>query len=644
MFALIVLQILDSVLEPLLLQFACFISCCCLIFICFALGVPEILEMAEPKGTENDNICGDWYLVTEAECIEDTLEELFDESTNESNVSNLINDCDEVDEGNPLALYNEQISEVCENSIQALKRKFIVSPQKSDADLSPRLAAVHITPEKTPKRRLFNDSGVGEDEVESSNVQVASEDSLNSNVAGENGGSSEVLAVLHSSNRRATLLSKFKERYNVSFTELTRSFKSDKTCNNNWIVFAIGIVEELIEACKTILQQHCVYFQIIMSDFAGLFVLEFKAAKSRETLIKLLSRLLNAKEEQLLCEPPKNRSTVAALYFYKKALTNSCFKYGPFPQWISQLTIIEHQAATAESFKLAEMIQWAYDNDILEETAIAYNYALYASENANAAAFLQSNYQVKYVKDCSSMVKMYKKQEMKNMTMSEWINKCCGNVKEGDDWKQILRFLKFQGINILEFLIALKLFFKCVPKKMCIVIWGPPDTGKSYFLFYLLKFLKGKTVSYMNKASHFWLMPLSECKVGLLDDATYNCWTFLDVHMRNAFDGNTVCIDIKHKNMQQMTLPPMFISTNVDVKAEQSLMYLHSRLTCFNFPNKLPLDTHGNPLFTFTDKSWASFFRKFWQHLELSTEDADGDPGESERSFCCTARSSVELN
>lgn len=601
--------------------------------------------MAEPKGTDNNIITGDWYIVTEAECVEDTLEELFDENTNESVVSNLIDDCDEVDEGNSLALYNEQLTEECENSIQALKRKFIRSPQKSLAEISPRLAAVHISPEKTPKRRLFNDSGLGEDEVESANVQVASEDSLNSNVAGnENGGTREVLSVLQSNNRRATLLSKFKTKYSVSFTELTRNFKSNKTCNNNWIVFALGIAEELIEASKTILQQHCTFVQIIMADFAGLFLLEFKAAKNRETVLKLMCRLLNAKEEQILSDPPKNRSTAAALYFYKKALTNTCFKYGEFPQWLSHLTIVDHQVATAETFKLSEMIQWAYDNDFVEETAIAYNYAMYATENTNAAAFLQSNCQVKYVKDCASMVKMYKKQEMKNMSMSEWIHKCCGTITEGDEWKTILRFLKFQDINVLEFLIALKLFLKCIPKKMCVVIWGPPDTGKSYFLFHLVKFLRGKVVSFMNKASHFWLMPLTECKVGLLDDATFPCWTFLDVHMRNAFDGNMVCVDIKHKSMQQMSLPPMFISTNINVKAEQTLMYLHSRLTCFHFPNKLPLDSQGNPLFIFTDKCWASFFRKFWQHLDLTIEDADGDPGELERAFCCTARSSVEFN
>ena len=178
------------------------------------------------------------------------------------------------------------------------------------------------------------------------------------------------------------------------------------------------------------------------------------------------------------------------------------------------------------------MVQWAYDNDYTEESTVAYYYACYASENNNAAAFLASNCQVKYVKDCVSMVRMYKRQEMKGMSMSEWIYKCCKDIPEGNEWKEIVQFLKYQGINFLQFLIAFKQFLKCVPKKMCLVFYGPPDTGKSLFCFKLIHFLKGQVVSYINKSSQFWLMPLQDAKVGLLDDATYNCWLYLDTYLR----------------------------------------------------------------------------------------------------------------
>jgi len=140
----------------------------------------------------------------------------------------------------------------------------------------------------------------------------------------------------------------------------------------------------------------------------------------------------------------------------------------------------------------------------------------------------------------------------------------------------------------------------------------------------------------MNKQSHFWLMPLVDGKIGLLDDATFQCWTFLDVNMRNAFDGNMVSIDIKHKNLQQLKLPPMLITTNVEVPKEPTLKYLYSRLTCFEFPNKMPFDESGNPVFNITTESWAMFFRKFFNQLELTEE--DGDSADSGRAFCCTTR------
>lgn len=601
------------------------------------------------KGTEiTDSLenLNDWCIISEAECVDrmDTLSDLFERDTDDSNISNLIDDLEPVNQGNSLALFNDQVAEDCDNAVLYLKRKFIASPERSLADLSPRLQAVHISPQRISKKRLFQDSGIADDETSNSVTQVDSVVQIDS--VAKNGASQEEYVILHSSNRKATLLTKFKEKYNVSFNELTRNFKSDKTCTNNWIVVLFAVAEELIEASKIILQQHCEFIQVVPSDFSALYALQFKSTKNRETVIKLFTSMLNISEMQLLCDPPRVRSTPVALYFVKKQMANIGFKYGSYPAWIASQTLVNHQTATAESFKLSDMVQWAYDNDYTEESSIAYFYALHAEQDANAAAFLQSNLQVKYVRDCAQMVKMYKRQELKNMTMSEWIFKCCGSIKEGDGWKVITKYLKYQNVNILSFLIALKLFFQGIPKKTCIVIYGPPDTGKSWFCFKLIKFLQGKVVSFMNRSSHFWLMPLLDGKVGFLDDATHSCWSFLDSNMRNAFDGTCVSVDVKHKALQQMKLPPMFVTTNVDVPKEPSLMYLYSRLTCFEFPNKMPLDDVGNPLFNITNDSWAMFFRKFSRHLELCEDECSdsGDTGEPGRAFCCRARNSIDSN
>lgn len=603
------------------------------------------------KGTENndslENI-NDWYFVTEAECVDcvdsvDSLSEIFDADT-DSNVSNLIDDLEPVSQGNSLALFNSQVTEDCNNAISELKRKYIGSPDHTLDKLSPRLQEVHISPQRVSKRRLFEDSGLGEDETSNavtqnavSQVDTSLPCSLISKV-----NSSEDVDILHSSNRKATLLYKFKDKYNVSFCELTRNFKSNKTCTPNWIVAVFAVAEEVIEASKTTLQQYCDYLQVIPSDFSAVYLLEFKNTKNRETVLNLFKNTLNIPETHVLCEPPRIRSTAAALYFYRKAIANIGFKVGIFPQWIVSLTTVSHQLAAAENFKLSEMVQWAYDNDYTEESEIAFYYAQYAEENTNAAAFLQSNQQVKYVKDCCQMVRMYKRQERRNMTMGQWIKKCCEEYSDGDSWKTIVKFLTYQGINFLSFLISLKQFLKNTPKKSCIVIYGPPDTGKSHFCFSMVKVLHGKIISFMNKNSHFWLTPLLEGKVGLLDDATYPCWTFLDTYMRNAFDGNVVSVDVKHRTLQQVRLPPMLVTTNVAVPKESSLVYLHSRLTCIEFPNKMPVNSMGVPLYNITTECWAMFFRKFFRQLELSED--DGDSTDAGRPFCCTARETNDSN
>lgn len=600
------------------------------------------------KGTELNDNSGEWFIVQESDCVDDldTLDNLFETSTDCSGISNLIDDIaeDAVDEGNSLALYNTQVTEECNSAIQSLKRKFLKSPEQQLAELSPKLKAVHITPKKnSSKRRLqFDDSGIVDDEAENTNEKVVEDTNNNvNNVAGKHGDNLN-LELLQANNRKAILLSKFKDNFCVSFSELTRTYKSNKSCSTNWVVYVYNAIDEVLQGSKIVLQQYCDFFQLILADFSGLYLLSFKSGKNRETVNKLFCQLLNVQEYQLFCDPPRNRSVAAALYFYKKSITNTSYMYGQFPDWVAKLTIVNHQAANAaENFKLSVMVQWAYDNDIIEEPELAYKYALLADEDANAQAFLNSNCQVKYVRDCSQMVKLYKRQEMREMSTAEWIQKCCEKCPHEGDWKPIALFLKYQNIPFISFLITLKTWFKGLPKKNCLVIYGKPDTGKSYFTFSFLKFVRGKVISYLNKSSPFWLMPLIDAKFGVMDDATFSAWQYIDQYMRNALDGNLMCLDAKHKAPAQLKLPPLIITTNIPVLEEQSLLYLHSRVMCLEFPNKMPFNDDGTPVYEITDASWKCFFRKFGQQLDLtpSEEEGDGDARDSDRSFRCTARS-----
>ena len=607
-----------------------------------ALGVPkDDFEMADlTKGTDDSfekiETDSSWFIISEAECRNDidSFETIFEESTDGSLVSDIIDDVDDASQGNSLALFNRQIADDCNKAITDLKRKYLTSPQQCVAELSPRLEAVKISGEGKSKRRLFQDSGIEEDEIASTS-QVLSE--INNTVPAE---ADETLDLLKCNNRKATLLWKIKEVFAVSFSELTRLYKSDKTCSLCWVVAVCNVSEDLLNSSKILLQQHVDFVQIITVGRYALYLIEFKTGKSRETVSKMFCKLLNVKDYELLCQPPKLRSVAVALYFYKRSLSNVSFKYGEFPEWLSKQILLDHNVGSQDTFSLSDMVQWAFDHDYLDESEIAYNYASAATEIANAAAFLQSNNQAKHVRDCAIMVRHYKRYELRQMSMSAWIKKCCLECNEGN-WRVIAQLLKFQGINFVEFLIAFKPFLKGLPKKNCLVFWGPPDSGKSLFCFSLLKFMRGKVISYMNSKSHFWLMPLSDCKIGLLDDATYPCWQYMDIHLRNAMDGNAISIDLKHKAPVQLSLPPLLVSTNVDVLKDQSLKYLHSRIKCFNFPNVLPVTENNESVYNITNETWACFFRKFATHLEIS-EDDGGDTGNINTAFQCTRRSDIE--
>lgn len=579
-----------------------------------------------------------WFEL-EAECIEslESIEDLFEGSTDGSDVTNLIDD-EECSQGNSLALFNEKVTEDCNNAITALKRKLVTTPEQAVVDLSPRLQAIKITPQRNIKRRLFEDSGFTEDEAENSVEKVVETTEIPETVD-DNINANENLNLLNVSYGKIILLSKCKEKFGISFAELTRSFKSNKTCTEHWIILAHGIRAELLEASKFQLQAHCEFIQIIINDFTGLFCVMFKSCKNRETVHKLFCTILGCIENQLLSDPPRTRSPPVAIYFYQRSFANSSFKHGEFPDWIKKQTLLTHESsAAAETFDLSQMIQYAYDNELLDESSLAYRYALEADNDPNAAAFLKHNNQAKFVRDACVMVKHYKRQEMRELSMSAWIWKCCDDNDDTGDWKLIAKLFKYQGINLVVFLTALRNFLKGIPKKQCLVFYGPSDTGKSYFCHSLINFLRGKVVSIMNKASTFWLQPLLECKIGFIDDCTLSGWYYLDNNMRSALDGNTVCIDSKHKAPTQIKLPPMLVTTNVNVDEDDSLKFIRSRLQLFHFPNKFPLNEDGSLVYEINNVTWTCFFRKLANQIDLTPpEDTQDESGRFDKALRCTA-------
>ncbi|ABG56159.1 E1 [Mastomys coucha papillomavirus 2] len=596
------------------------------------------------------------FIEDEAECEDgsplDNFEALFEQSTQGSFLDN--EEVDEVDRGNHLALFTQQLFSEDDQHIAALKRKYAATPRKGNSleieSLSPRLHSCSISPKgKQSRRRLFEDSGIGNETQnttpETAEVPMCMSGSTDSGTTTTSGSlSSDDL--LRMSNRVAASLARFKDAFSVSFSDLTRSFKSDKTCSVNWVTTVFGAREPLLEALLEVLKPQCDYFQTV-TGYAGerrvdIILFEFKVGKSRNTLRKQMAAMLGLDEKLIMADPPNHRSTLAALFFYKKVLFGAAVSryYGQTPAWIAQQTILEHQKAGAETFDFSKMVQWAYDNQLIEESEIAYRYACEAETDANAQAWLKCTNQVKHVRDCCAMVRLYKRQEMRDMTMAQWVRKCCDDCEGEGDWKTIAGFLRYQEVNMVLFLTALRHMFKGTPKKHCLVISGPPDTGKSYFCNSLNTFLHGRVISFMNSKSQFWLQPLVDAKMGFLDDATNACWTFMDIYMRNALDGNPMQVDMKHRAPLQLKLPPLLITTNVDVMHNDNYKYLHSRLQCFAFEKPMPLNNDGHPQFPLHAANWKSFFTRLAKQLGIEEEEGENElPGSS---FRCSARTDTE--
>ncbi|BAJ12074.1 E1 protein [Bos taurus papillomavirus 11] len=590
------------------------------------------------------------FIDEQAECSQSDSEEGCEESV--SDLSDLIDNA-EYEQGNSAELFAQQQAFDFHKDLCATKRKLNLPQRKplqcitSQDNISPRRAA--------GKRRILDDSGYNED-LSTEVAQVVEnggsegygslvsqglgtqEVRRRSSAEKENG---DCIAVLRAGSQRAAYLAIFKEKFSISFSSLTRLFKNDKTCCTNWVGAIFRAREELLEASKTILQKSCDHLMLLTHTckygFMALYLLDFKTSKSRETVRNMFGNLLQVEKDDMLLEPPKLKSLPAATFWWKIRHSNNSFTWGEVPNWISRQTSITHQIADDEPFNLSEMVQWAYDHDLTDEAKIAYYYARLASEESNAAAFLRCNQQVKHVRECAQMVKYYKTAEMHEMSMGQWIKKCIDNIEGEGDWREICKFLKYQQVNFLSFLSALKDLLHSVPKRNCMVIHGPPNTGKSMFVMSFMRSLKGRVLSFVNAKSHFWLQPLNSAKVAILDDATHATWKYFDTYLRNGLDGTPVSLDMKHRAPMQVCFPPLMITSNIDIMKDPAYMYLHSRLVCFEFPNPFPLDEAGNPVVLINELSWKSFFARLWRQLELTDPDEEED-GEPRSPFRCCAR------
>lgn len=571
------------------------------------------------------------FILSEAECSDEDDDEL---EGNNSEISDLIDDVTQCDQGNSLQLFAQQQANQNKEAIYRLKRKYA-----SRKPFEPLPANSQAKKKRCTIGGYAEETAAEVEEVEPSSTSNKGSLGYGSLSLSSQDKENAPERLIASSYDKAVSMGQFRAAFGVGFNDLTRNFKSNKTCGPHWVAAVFAARDELLESSKVLLQQYCDYVYISVQTcprgWLALYLLAFKNSKNRDTVGKLLCTLLNVDECQLLLEPPKIRSVPAALYWYKNSMSSVSFTWGEVPDWIKKQTIVSH-LQEEQTFELCQMVQWAYDNNYTDEAQIAYEYARLAEEDPNARAWLKCNNQAKHVRECAAMTKYYKKGEMREMTLSAWLKRCV-DLTEGGDWTQIVKFLRFQELNFVMFLAAFKDFLHGKPKKNCILLYGPPNTGKSMFLMSFCKAVQGKVLSFVNSKSQFWLQPIGESKFAVLDDATHATWLYFDTYLRNGLDGNVVCLDAKHRAPSQVTFPPLMVTSNININEHTKYYYLQSRIACFHFKNEFPLTDDGAPGFDLSVKNWNAFFRKLWKQLDLKSPEEEFEDGEPPRPFrCCT--------
>lgn len=560
---------------------------------------------------------GGGFILYEADCSDIDGE---DETENcNSDIEDFIDNA-VVRQGNHLALYQTIQKKAGEEELLKLKRKLLLSPSEEQASE----AAAKRTP-LAPRQLNFNQENEASHNTSRSQVSNGTLGGGRGNIEGLH------LQLLRAKNASSCKLALFKEVYIASFCDLTRVYKHNKTTNSQWVAAVFGVKEPLLTAAQELISKDCIFCQIICRPHekgnVACILMQFKVSKSRDTVSNYLSRMLNVTDTDMLLQPPRVTSVCSALFWYKSAMAPATFVYGEIPLWIKQQTLISEQTGENSKFNFNEMVQWAYDHQLTDESKIAYDYAAMSFENANAKAWLGLTNQAKIVKDVSTMVRHYLKAEIANMTISAYIHRQCKRVTGQGSWVKIMNFLKHQNIEPIRLVNAFRPWLQGIPKKNCIAIIGHPNTGKSLFSNSLIHFLGGKVLSFACHKSHFWLTPLAEARVALIDDATVPCLKYFDTYMRNVLDGYEICIDRKHRSAVQTKAPPIILTTNVDFNQDERFHYLKSRMITFYFNEPCPMDDNNRPLFQFTDADWNSFFRRLWQRLDLSDQEEESEDG-----------------
>lgn len=413
------------------------------------------------------------------------------------------------------------------------------------------------------------------------------------------------------------LLSRMSSKY-IEFSSWTKVVKSDLTQINVWLI--AGLEMEPHAKGRAIFE-HCrgnAFIRYLYSDSFFVFCLEFiNCRKSRKGLKSLCSKF---GLETFIVEPPNNRSTATATDIRLNLHNlNKEDGHGPEMPWIKTVSM----SAKDEKFDFSSMVQWAMQNNYTSQAVISYQYCLLASEgDNNAKQWLASTSQVKYAKDCVTQVNLLMKGELMCSTTNQIIEK---NVrafqkKEKGNPVRFTRWLTLQRILQEDFLGALKTLIAGKMKKSCVCLWGVPNSGKSTLVNYLLQIFEGKFLSFTPQPSSFWLQPAAGLKLVAIDDVPFSFWEYADHHLRPMLDGTQITIDVKYQAPLTTRMPPILLTTNLNIPDDKSMTYLKNRIRFISCQYSM-LESNRLKTLSFTLQDLCAWFEKFSEILDLNFDD-----------------------
>lgn len=360
-----------------------------------------------------------------------------------------------------------------------------------------------------------------------------------------------------------------------SFFSLHKEMKNERTMQRNWAIFLKTPSLTQTVALEAALNNDCDRIRTKKSDTHTYFLLEYmKKQRSMNGLKQVISTII--KDTDILLGVPKYKDT--QFRTWAKLFTTLISETAPE---ISGLLL--DCEAEGSGFNVEELFEWIEATEPKSIEVMLCNYREEARiGNPNAKNWLASASNITVAKKQFELWKSTIKGREMQLTVEQYILQRLMDYNDGDKDK-VQKFLTYQGIMHYELLNVLRNWLHGKIKKSVICIFGPGNSGKSTFADALIEVLKGVRLCWDDNNS-FWKQAAIGKRYCLLDDVTMQCWRGLDSKERRSFDGGIVAVNKKFCEATEMKMPPLILTSNYDIRANEDFVFLVNRVTFIHFP------------------------------------------------------------